>query len=110
MCAATSNGSCRLRLFCLSSLSEGIPLTLLEAMAARVPIVAMAAGGIPEAVRHDVEALADRRRDGDRARKLHDRARAAQRFATAAERLLGDTALRQRLTERAVARVRAEFI
>ena len=34
----------------LSSLSEGSPNALLEAMAARVPVVATAVGGIPEIV------------------------------------------------------------
>jgi len=36
----------------LSSLSEGSPNALLEAMAARVPVVATAVGGVPEIVTH----------------------------------------------------------
>lgn len=88
--------------FCLSSLSEGIPLTLLEAMAARVPVIAVAAGGVAEAVASEADAL------------LIDGAVAhgepvAERLAAAAQRLLGDAALRQRLTERAAVRVQAEF-
>jgi glycosyltransferase involved in cell wall biosynthesis len=34
--------------FAMSSLSEGLPLVLLEAMAARVPCIATSVGGIPE--------------------------------------------------------------
>jgi len=39
-----------LDVFCLSSLTEGMSLTLLEAMACGVPVVATAVGGTPEVV------------------------------------------------------------
>jgi glycosyltransferase involved in cell wall biosynthesis len=39
------------------SLTEGSPLITLEAMAAGVPVVASAVGGIPDQVRHDEEGL-----------------------------------------------------
>ena len=41
----------------LSSLSEGSPNALLEAMAAGVPVVATSVGGIPEIVMHEKSAL-----------------------------------------------------
>jgi len=43
-----------LDVFCLSSDSEGIPLTMLEAMAAGVPVVSTGVGGIPEVVKDGV--------------------------------------------------------
>ncbi len=84
-----------LDVFCLSSVSEGIPLSMLEAMAARVPVVATRAGGIPEAVRHEREAL------------LVDGVPAD--LAAALARVLSDGALRRALTDGAVARVASEF-
>jgi len=41
--------------FCLPSYSEGLPVALLEAMSAGLPVITTAVGGIPEAVTHGVE-------------------------------------------------------
>lgn len=43
--------------FVLSSVTEGLSLTLLEAMASGLPVVATDVGGNPEAVRHDETGL-----------------------------------------------------
>ena len=41
----------------VSSLSDGAPLVILEAMEAGVPVVASAVGGIPDQIRHDEEGI-----------------------------------------------------
>jgi glycosyltransferase involved in cell wall biosynthesis len=46
-----------LDVFVMSSLSEGHPLALLEAMAADLPVVATAVGGIPEIITSKKEGL-----------------------------------------------------
>lgn len=46
-----------LKVLVVPSLSEGAPLVVLEAMAAAVPVVASAIGGIPDQIRHDEEGL-----------------------------------------------------
>ena len=73
------------------SWTEGVPQVLLEASAARLPMVATAVGGVPVAA--DGTALLVRAGD----------ARAA---ADALRRLAGDAALRQRLTEVGAGRAR----
>ncbi len=44
-------------IFALSSRTEGVPLTVLEAMASRVPVVATKVGGIPQIITHDQTGL-----------------------------------------------------
>jgi glycosyltransferase involved in cell wall biosynthesis len=52
--------------FVLTSLSEGAPLTLLEAMAIGLPAVVTAVGGMPEIVRDGIEGLLAPRQDVDK--------------------------------------------
>lgn len=71
----------------LSSLSEGSPNALLEAMATQVPVVATAVGGVPEIVTHDESALLIR--PGDPAE-----------MSAALERILTEPGLADRLKKR----------
>lgn len=83
-------------IFALASHSEGSSNVLLEAMAARVPIVATSVGGTPEILA-----------DGDTA--LLSPGADPQAFAQALQRLLGDQALQQRLAECASRDVQIRF-
>jgi glycosyltransferase involved in cell wall biosynthesis len=80
----------KLDVLCVPSRSEGTPLVVLEAMAAGTPIVATAAGGIPEQVCHAREALLVAPEDdvalAAAVRRLLERPRLAQRLAAAARR------------------------
>lgn len=79
-----------LDVLCVPSRSEGTPLVVLEAMAAGTPIVATAAGGIPEQVCHGREALLVAPEDeaalAAAVLRLLERPRLAQRLAAAARR------------------------
>src|SRR5204863_7591988 len=70
--------------FCLPSLHEGLPLSVLEALAVGVPVVATSVGGVPEAVAGGGGVLVP---SGD-----------ADALATTLLELLGDAGRRARLS------------
>ncbi len=78
--------------FVLPSHSEGSPNVLLEAMAANVPVVATAVGGVPEIVENETSALLISAND-------------PKQMAAAIKRVLGDEELAKRLTKNAAARI-----
>ena len=82
--------------FVLPSLFEGLPVSVLEAMAAGKPIVATAIGGTDEAVVHGETGLLVA--PGD-----------PSALAWAIHRLLADSALSRRISAAAMARVRQSF-
>jgi glycosyltransferase involved in cell wall biosynthesis len=86
----------RAEVFCLPSHAEGLPMALLEAMAAGKAVVASRVGAIPEAVL-----------DGDNGLLVpaHD----SDALAAALQRVLADAALRQRLGQRARATVEQHY-
>lgn len=86
----------RASVFVSSSREEGSPNAVLEAMAARVPIVATAVGGVPELLGADVDARLVAARD-------------AEGLAAAMLTLLDDPILRRRLVASARARVERGF-
>lgn len=86
----------RAAIFCLPSHAEGLPMAMLEAMAAARAVVVTGVGGIPDAVR-----------DGDNGLLVPPGD--AGRLAQALGALLGDDALRQRLGQRARATIAERF-
>ncbi len=83
-------------IFVLSSIREGQPMVLLEAMVAALPIAATDVGAIPMTVRHEVEAVLVRPQD-------------PEALAAAIERLIGDEPLAKKIGENARRRVTKEF-
>jgi L-malate glycosyltransferase len=83
-------------LFVMSSITEGLGTSLLDAMACARPIVATRAGGIPELVENEVNGLLVEPRD-------------AEALARAIVRALADESLRERLRRAGLARVNERF-
>ncbi len=83
-------------LFVLPSLSEGLPVSILEAMAASKPVVATYVGGVPEAVVDGVTGLLVPPRD-------------PTALAQAIVHLLGDPDLRQQMGQAGRERVLEHF-
>lgn len=83
-------------LFVMSSVTEGLGTSLLDAMACSRPIVATTAGGIPEIVEDEMNGLLVPPRD-------------AAALAAAIVRMLRDPDLRVRLGQAGFERVRARF-
>lgn len=86
----------RADIFVLPSYFEGLPVGVLEAMAAGVPIVSTTVGGIPDIVQNEAQALLVE--PGD-----------VSALAKAITRLAGDRALRIGLREAAFEHVRVHF-
>lgn len=82
--------------FCLSSLREGVPVVLMEAMASGLPVVASAIMGIPELVEHEVSGLLVRPGRPDL-------------LAEAIVRLASDGPLRDRLADAGRSRIGREY-
>jgi glycosyltransferase involved in cell wall biosynthesis len=47
-----SNEIAKMGLLCFTSYSEGMPMTMLEAMAVKTPVISTPVGGIPEIIKH----------------------------------------------------------
>lgn len=86
----------RAQIFCLPSHDEGLPMAMLEAMAAGKAIVVTPVGGIPEAVRHGENGLLVPPGDADA-------------LAAALQALLQDEALGLRLAQQARQTIEQRF-
>jgi colanic acid/amylovoran biosynthesis glycosyltransferase len=86
----------RATVLALASFMEGLPVTLMEALALGVPVVAPCVAGIPELVEHGVSGLTFPPGDWDR-------------LAHVLRQLLGDPALQRRLAQEGRRRVESEF-
>lgn len=81
----------------ITSLREGLPNVLLEAMLHSVPAVAMAVGGIPEVIDDGIDGLLVQ-------------PGSLEGFTESLGRLLGDAALRRRFATAAVNKIRSQYL
>ena len=79
--------------FILTSVEEGIPIVIIEALALGKPVIATAVGGIPEVVKDGVNGILVP-------------PKSAEHIAKALERLLSDSGLRRKLGEAAAESVK----
>jgi glycosyltransferase involved in cell wall biosynthesis len=91
----------RLDVYVTTSEYEGIPISVLEAMAAGLPVVATAVGGLPEVVEEGVT--------GFLVKRERDRAATAESLAARMAQLLLDCGLRRRMGEGGRSRVEQFF-
>ena len=82
------------------STGEGFGLVLIEAMASGVPVIAAAAGGVLDVVRHEYNGLLLERDHGSYARRV---------VVPALERVIDDEPLRERLIANGLATVKEKF-
>jgi glycosyltransferase involved in cell wall biosynthesis len=94
--AARANELARAQVFCLPSHAEGLPMAMLEAMAAAKAVVATTVGGIPEAITDGANGLLIA--PGD-----------VPALTAALKALLADGALRQQLGDNARATIARRF-
>lgn len=86
-----------LDVYALPSLQEGLPVSILEAMARKKPVVATSVDGVPEVICHGVEGLLVPPSD-------------PKALADALVQLAGNPALRAQMAEAGYVRVRKEFL
>jgi glycosyltransferase involved in cell wall biosynthesis len=86
----------RASVFCLPSHAEGLPMSMLEAMAAGRAVVVSRVGGIPETIEDHDNGLLVPPRD-------------SRALAAALAQVLGDGALRERLARRARATIERRY-
>jgi len=86
----------RATLFCLPSWAEGVPMAMLEAMAAWRPVVVSAVGGMLDVIRDGVDGVLVPPRD-------------VAALAAGLDRVLADRVLRARLAQAARARIEQDY-